>query len=124
MSITIKITTDKNNDSVATSTLPFPKLIAYKNHGNPSPTKTSKILLPIEDETTISPSPCLATMTDEHKSGTEVAAAKNVNPITSSGTFHASPIRVAIHTIKYENTANHNKEPTNVRGHKCFFSLF
>lgn len=46
------------------------------------PTVTSNILLPTELETAISPKPFLATITDVIRSGIDVPAAKNVNPIT------------------------------------------
>lgn len=46
------------------------------------PTVTSKILLPTELDTAISPNPFLATITDVIKSGIDVPAAKNVSPIT------------------------------------------
>ena len=46
------------------------------------PTVTSKILLPTDEETAISPNPFLATITLVIKSGIEVPAAKNVSPIT------------------------------------------
>ena len=47
------------------------------------PTVTSKMLLPTELETAISPKPLRATNTDVIKSGIEVPAAKNVRPIIS-----------------------------------------
>lgn len=40
------------------------------------------MLLPTEEETAISPHPFRVTMTLVIKSGTDVPAAKNVNPIT------------------------------------------
>ena len=46
------------------------------------PTVTSKMLLPTEEDTAISPNPFLATITLVIKSGIEVPAAKNVKPIT------------------------------------------
>lgn len=42
---------------------------------------TSKILLPTELETAISPNPLRATITDVIKSGIDVPAAKRVRPI-------------------------------------------
>lgn len=45
------------------------------------PTVTSKILLPTELETAISPNPFLATITDVIKSGMDVPAASKVSPI-------------------------------------------
>lgn len=71
-------------------------------HGKGSPTKISKILLPIELDTAISPSPIRATITLESKSGTDVPAAKNVNPIMKGGIPTVSPIVSAQPTIKYE----------------------
>lgn len=46
------------------------------------PTVTSKILLPTELETAISPNPLRATITDVIKSGIDVPAARKVKPIT------------------------------------------
>lgn len=46
------------------------------------PTVTSKMLLPTELETAMSPNPLRATITEVIKSGMEVPAAKNVRPIT------------------------------------------
>ncbi len=47
----------------------------------------SKILLPTDEETAISPHPFLATITLVIKSGTEVPAAKKVNPTTYKNKF-------------------------------------
>jgi len=46
------------------------------------PTVTSKMLLPTEEDTAMSPKPFLATITLVMRSGMEVPAARNVNPIT------------------------------------------
>ena len=46
------------------------------------PTVTSKMLLPTEEETAMSPKPFLATITLVMRSGMEVPAARNVRPIT------------------------------------------
>lgn len=46
------------------------------------PTVTSKMLLPTELDTAMSPKPFRATITDVIRSGIEVPAAKNVSPIT------------------------------------------
>ena len=46
------------------------------------PTVTSKMLLPTEEDTAMSPKPFLATMTLVMRSGMEVPAARNVRPIT------------------------------------------
>ena len=46
------------------------------------PTVTSNIFEPTDDDTAISPFPCFATKTLVIKSGTDVPAAKKVNPIT------------------------------------------
>ena len=60
------------------------------------------MLLPMELETAISPSPCIATNTLVNKSGTLVPAAKNVKPMISSGIFHCLPMVTANQTITYE----------------------
>lgn len=76
------------------------KTHVYKNHGKGNPTVTSKILLPTDEETAMSPKPFLATITLVIRSGIEVPAAKNVNPITSGGSPTVSPTTVAHHTIR------------------------
>ena len=40
---------------------------------------------PMDEETAMSPSPCLATMTEVRRSGTEVPAARMVTPMITSG---------------------------------------
>lgn len=55
---------------------------AIKMKWNTHPTVTSKILLPTELDTAISPNPFRATITDVIKSGIDVPAARNVRPIT------------------------------------------
>jgi len=77
-----------------------PNTRQYKNQGKGSPTVTSKILDPTEEETAMSPKPFRATMTLVIKSGIDVPAAKNVRPITSGGIVKASPVMVAHQTIK------------------------
>ena len=49
------------------------------------PTVTSKMLLPTDDDTAISPNPFLATITLVIRSGMDVPAARNVRPITWNG---------------------------------------
>ena len=46
------------------------------------PTVTSNMFEPTDDDTAISPFPCFATKTLVIKSGTDVPAAKKVNPMT------------------------------------------
>lgn len=84
------------------------------------PTVTSKILLPTELETAMSPNPFLATMTDVMRSGTEVPAARSVSPITSGGTCAVAPATFAHHTIKYEKKAIQTIDPINVIGKNLF----
>lgn len=78
------------------------------------PTVTSKILLPTELETAISPKPFLATITLVIRSGILVPAARNVNPITSGGICTVSPTTLAHHTIKYEYAAIQSIDPIKV----------
>lgn len=102
------------------------------------PTVTSKMLLPTELDTAMSPKPFRATITDVIRSGIEVPAAKNVSPITckkkgvglkfhgkrnkylpeltSGGILAVSPATFAHHTIRYEYAAIHAIEPMNVTG--------
>ena len=62
----------------------------------------SKMLLPIELETAISPLPLLATITLDKRSGTEVPAARIVKPIITEGIPIVFPMISAQVTIKYE----------------------
>lgn len=80
------------------------------------PTVTSKMLLPTEEETAMSPKPLRATMTDVIKSGIDVPAARNVKPITSGGILTVSPTILAHQTIRYEYAAIHKILPRNVIG--------
>ena len=67
--------------------------------------RTSKMLLPIDDDTAMSPSPLFATITDESRSGTEVPAARRVSPSTGRGMPRASPKISAASTIRKEKMA-------------------
>lgn len=78
----------------------FWNTIVNSNHGIGSPTVTSKMLEPTEEETAMSPKPFRATMTLVMRSGMDVPAAKKVKPITSGGMENASPVCVAHHTIR------------------------
>jgi hypothetical protein len=51
------------------------------------------MLLPTELETAMSPKPFLATRTEVMRSGMDVPAARNVNPMTSGGTSKVSPTK-------------------------------
>jgi len=77
-----------------------PKTTVYRNHGTGNPTVTSKMLLPTEEDTAMSPNPFLATMTLVMRSGMDVPAARNVRPITSGGIPTVLPVTVAHHTIR------------------------
>lgn len=84
------------------------------------PTVTSKMLLPTELDTAMSPYPFRATMTLVMRSGMLVPAARNVRPITSGGMATVSPATFAHQTIRYEYAAIQKIEPMNVIG-KNFF---
>lgn len=84
------------------------------------PTVTSKMLLPTELDTAISPNPFRATMTLVMRSGILVPAARNVRPITSGGIRTVSPTTFAHQTIRYEYPAIHTIDPMNVTA-KNFF---
>lgn len=84
------------------------------------PTVTSKMLLPTELDTAISPKPFRATMTLVMRSGILVPAARNVRPITSGGIRTVSPTTFAHQTIRYEYPAIHTIDPINVTA-KNFF---
>jgi len=98
--------------------------IVYKSHGKGNPTVTSKILDPTEEDTAMSPWPCLATNTLVIKSGTDVPAAKNVRPITGGGIPMTSPDTVAHHTMRYEYAAIHKMLPKKVMMKNFRFDLF
>jgi len=55
------------------------------NHGSGSPMVTSKILLPIEEDTAELADPFLTFTMDVNMSGTLVPAARMVSPMTVSG---------------------------------------
>merc|ERR1712241_466221 len=98
----------RNSESATTLIRPSSNTLkaAAKNQGNGSPTKTSKILLPMDELPAISPLPALATITEVSKSGTLVPAANTVSPIMPSGMPRMRPMVVAHHTMKYEYTPN------------------
>ena len=103
--------------SESAPTLTFSPLIKQnRSHGNGSPTSTSKMLEPIEDETAMSPSPARATMTEVSRSGMDVPAARNVRPITAGGMPKTSPMVVANQTVKKEKTPIQAMAPRKVKG--------
>ena len=55
---------------------------------------------PTEEETAMSPLPCLATRTEVMRSGTEVPAARKVRPMMASGMSKVLPVVVAHQTIR------------------------
>mmetsp|Transcript_35656 Transcript_35656/g.65999 ORF Transcript_35656/g.65999 Transcript_35656/m.65999 type:complete len:111 (-) Transcript_35656:2195-2527(-) len=83
------------------------------NQGSGNPTRISKILLPMELETAMSPSPILATITLESKSGTDVPAASTVYPITTEGIPMVFPTISTQSTIAREKSAIHTIERKN-----------
>ena len=89
---------------------------------NAHPTVTSKMLLPTELETAMSPNPFRATITLVIRSGMLVPAARNVSPITSGGMRIVSPATFAHQTIRYEYAAIQQIEPMNVTA-KNFFPV-
>jgi hypothetical protein len=94
-----RIATEQTIPSAETGT-GLPLIRENKSQGSGNPTVTSKILEPTDEDTAISPNPLRATITLVIKSGIDVPAAKNVNPITSGGILNVSPEMVAHHTIK------------------------
>lgn len=74
----------------------------YSTSYNAHPTVTSKMLLPTELDTAMSPNPFRATITLVIRSGMLVPAARNVRPITSGGMRTVSPATFAHQTIRYE----------------------
>mmetsp|Transcript_26031 Transcript_26031/g.41025 ORF Transcript_26031/g.41025 Transcript_26031/m.41025 type:complete len:111 (-) Transcript_26031:679-1011(-) len=85
------------------------------NHGSGNPTRISKILLPMELDTAMSPCPIRATITLENKSGTDVPAASTVNPMITEGMPRVFPTistqvtiakeKIPIHKIERKNEA-------------------
>ena len=65
------------------------------------PTVTSKMLLPTEEDTAMSPNPFLATITLVIRSGMEVPAARKVKPITWKGSCMLDYISNRIFCIPY-----------------------
>jgi len=95
------------NNRVIEQTIPalvtgtgFPNTNVYSNQGIGNPTVTSKMLLPTEEDTAMSPNPFLATITLVIRSGMEVPAARKVKPITSGGIPAVFPVTVAHQTIR------------------------
>jgi len=74
------------------------------NHGRGRPTRTSKMLDPILEETAISPLPCLATTTEDRRYGMEVPAARTVTPATSTGMPRENAETLTQSTIQIEDT--------------------
>eukprot|EP00327_Prymnesium_parvum_P004880 CAMPEP_0182851040 /NCGR_PEP_ID=MMETSP0006_2-20121128/30419_1 /TAXON_ID=97485 /ORGANISM="Prymnesium parvum, Strain Texoma1" /LENGTH=68 /DNA_ID=CAMNT_0024981693 /DNA_START=12 /DNA_END=215 /DNA_ORIENTATION=- len=66
--MTKRMRIERNNESVVTRTL-VPLTTVNASHGTGSPTKTSNMFDPIEEETAMSPSPALATITEVSRSG-------------------------------------------------------
>merc|ERR1711924_581337 len=74
-------------------------MMLKSSHGSGRPTATSKMFEPIDDDTAMSPWPCLATMTEESRSGTLVPAARNVRPMITTGILRRAPSAVAHSTM-------------------------
>ena len=70
------------------------------SQGNGSPNVMSKMFEPMLELTAMSPRPCRATITEDIRSGTEVPAARNVYPMTTSEMPATAPTDVAHHTMK------------------------
>ena len=66
------------------------------------PTQTSKMFDPIDELTAMSPLPCLATTTEERRSGTDVPAARKVRPMMKTGTLICTPMAVIPETSPVE----------------------
>lgn len=66
---------------LADTSIGSPFASVYNSQGTGSPTQTSNMFEPTEDETAMSPSPLRATMTLVIKSGIDVPAARNVSPM-------------------------------------------
>merc|ERR1719267_453828 len=123
--ISSKTISDKNSPSLCTMTKqsqPDARATMLKtNHGTGSPKATSKMLEPIEEDTAISPSPCLATITEDSKSGTEVPAARIVNPMTTSGIPKLRPKISASSTMQMARRPIITTDIMNVNLARCSF---
>mmetsp|Transcript_85419 Transcript_85419/g.242245 ORF Transcript_85419/g.242245 Transcript_85419/m.242245 type:complete len:469 (-) Transcript_85419:832-2238(-) len=88
-------------------------IMLYMSHGSGSPTVTSKMLEPIELLTAMSPSPFLATIQLDSRSGMEVPAASTVTADTSGG-IPMVKLMTTIHSYKqFANAAIHTSEMRN-----------
>lgn len=79
---------------------------------------------PIELDTAIVPSPCLATINEDTTSGTDVPAAINVSPMTESGILQVCPMMVIIQLTTYESVPIHTMHMANVSGYHFFHASF
>mmetsp|Transcript_77884 Transcript_77884/g.208113 ORF Transcript_77884/g.208113 Transcript_77884/m.208113 type:complete len:338 (-) Transcript_77884:1225-2238(-) len=118
----MKISTSKDAPRLSAFTTTFSCSTMVKHsQGRGSPTSTSKMLLPMEEETAMSPSPCLATITEESKSGTEVPAASTVSPATATGTPRELDTTVAQSTMQKEKIPIQTMAPRNPATPYCTF---
>ena len=93
-----------NKSSVFTGNGVLEKEI-MSNQGRPRHIRMSKILDPTALLSAIPPLPCLATITEDIKSGTEVPIANTVNAITTFGILRISEITTALSTSTQLNKA-------------------
>merc|ERR1719261_470902 len=77
-----------------------PKAAQPRSQGSGSPRPMSKMLLPMDEDTAMSPSPWRVTITELIMSGTDVPMARMVSPMTDCGMPMLSPKMMAIHTMK------------------------
>mmetsp|Transcript_17790 Transcript_17790/g.23047 ORF Transcript_17790/g.23047 Transcript_17790/m.23047 type:complete len:112 (+) Transcript_17790:300-635(+) len=84
------------------------------NQGTGNPKRMSKMLLPMEEETAISPSPIRAITTLLTASGILVPIARKVRPMIISSMPMTAPKIVAHHTSKKLKMAIQTKETENV----------
>merc|ERR1719171_1276202 len=82
----------------------------------------SKTLEPIAFETAMSPWPLRATSREPIASGTEVPAARRVQPMIAGWMLSMQPILEAHETMKYERMPIHSTDEVNVIMYNDFFS--
>mmetsp|Transcript_74958 Transcript_74958/g.217581 ORF Transcript_74958/g.217581 Transcript_74958/m.217581 type:complete len:226 (+) Transcript_74958:584-1261(+) len=94
-------------------------IMIFNIHGIGKPTRMSKMFEPIDEETAMSPSPFIATATEDTASGIDVPAARIVKPMMTEAEQDPrntmSP-RISTHqTRKKEKPAIHKRDVMNVK---------
>eukprot|EP00639_Heterosigma_akashiwo_P007756 CAMPEP_0194599042 /NCGR_PEP_ID=MMETSP0292-20121207/27383_1 /TAXON_ID=39354 /ORGANISM="Heterosigma akashiwo, Strain CCMP2393" /LENGTH=137 /DNA_ID=CAMNT_0039460147 /DNA_START=214 /DNA_END=627 /DNA_ORIENTATION=+ len=86
----------------------------FRTTGKPRPNRMSKLLEPSALETAMSPSPYLATTTEEKKSGKLVPAASSVKPSSAGLSFQYCPIDSAVRIMQKVSTESQTVDSSSV----------